>query len=134
MAAATIVALHFPRPPLLVFFPLEPTPPLPFFGSGLLMTWTTWTVPPDELPSTGATLPFFWFLNFFGYFVCRLGPVSTAINLQTLGHGDGSLQISLHVGPNVLLQCGCSPERKAWNTSSSVIPGSRYCSSWNSWT
>ena len=46
----------------------------------------------------------FLIFELFGSFGCCLGPISTMVNLQTLGHGDVSLQISLHVGPNVLLQ------------------------------
>ena len=49
-------------------------------------------------------VPLFLIFELFGSFGCCLGPVSTTVNLQTLGHGDSSLQISLHVGPNVLLQ------------------------------
>ena len=60
--------------------------------------------PPRRAPSTCTTFPFFWFFKLFGSFARRLGPVSSTINLQTLGHGNGSLQISLHVGPDVLLQ------------------------------
>ena len=68
------------------------------------MAWTTWTVPPRRAPLDLRHVPPFLIFELFGSFSGRLGPVSTTVNLQTLGHGDSSLQISLHVGPNVLLQ------------------------------
>ena len=93
----------FFRPPLLTFFPPEPEPPLPFFCC-FLTARTTWDGSPRRALLDLRHIPLFLIFELFGSFGGRLGPVSTTVNLQTLGHGNGSLQISLHVGPNVLLQ------------------------------
>ena len=60
--------------------------------------------PPRRTPFDLRQHPLFLFFEFLGSLFTCLGPVSTTINLQTLGHGDGSFQISLHMGPHVLLQ------------------------------
>ena len=40
-----------------------------------------------------------------------LGPVSSMIDLQTLGHGHRRLQIPLNVDPHMLLWVGVNPNR-----------------------
>ena len=55
----------------------------------------------------------FLILLFLGSLAICLGPISTTIDLQTLGHYNGSLQISLHMGPTCSCKCGCNPDRNA---------------------
>ena len=103
VVATTIVALHFPS-----------SSPLGLLSTraraALALLWLLshdldhLDGPPRRAPLNLRHISLFLIFKLFGSFSRRLGPVSTTINLQTLGHGDGSLQISLHVGPNMLLQ------------------------------
>ena len=106
MISATIVALDPLLSSPLGLFPPKPEPPLPFLGCYFFTIWATWTVPPEQLPSTCGTLYFFLFLIFksLGYFSSSacLGPIST-MDLQMPGHGNGSLQIAMHMGAHMFL-------------------------------
>ena len=59
--------------------------------------------PPRRTPFDLRRHPLFLIFKFLGSLSTHPGPISTMIHLQTLGHCDGSLQISLHMDPHVLL-------------------------------
>ena len=105
MVTTTIVAMNLPS-----------STPLGPFSTGsqatLALLWLWFLDDLDHLDSSPRRTPFdmryhtlFLILvfKFPGPLPTRLSPVPTMINLQMLGHCDGSLQISLHMGPHMLL-------------------------------
>ena len=104
MVTTTIVALN-----LLATSPLGL--PSTQARAALALLWLLFLDDLDHLDGTPRQTPFdlhchtlFLIFELFGSLATRFGRVSSTKTLQMWGHCDGSLQISLHMGPHILLQ------------------------------